>query len=83
MQFPNGGEISFSEGKILQLNENEIFYSSSTERVSSGSPLIIRKNIEYYYVIGIHFGGNEKKNCNVGSNMKSILNDIKMKKNII
>ncbi len=79
LQFPNGGEISFSDGKIMQINENKILYTSSTEEGSSGSPLIIRKNVQKYYVIGIHVGGFTKKNCNIGSNIKSILNDIKMK----
>lgn len=63
----------------MQINENKILYTSSTEEGSSGSPLIIRKNVQKYYVIGIHVGGFTKKNCNIGSNIKSILNDIKMK----
>ncbi len=79
LQFPNGGEISFSDGKIMQINENKILYTSSTEEGSSGSPLIIRKNVQKYYVVGIHVGEFTKKNCNIGSNIKSILNDIKMK----
>ena len=61
LQFPNGGEISFSDGKIMQINENKILYTSSTEEGSSGSPLIIRKNVQKYYVIGIHVGGFTKK----------------------
>ena len=79
LQFPNGGEISFSDGKIIQINEKKILYTSSTDEGSSGSPLIIRKNVQKYYVIGVHVGGFTKKNCNLGSNIKSILNDIKMK----
>ena len=79
LQFPKGGEISFSEGKILELNKNNILYTASTEGGSSGSPLIVRKNVQKYYVIGIHFGGKENKKCNIGSNMGSILNDLKMK----
>ena len=54
LQFPNGGEISFSDGTIIQINEKKILYTSSTEEGSSGSPLIIRKNVQKYYVIGIH-----------------------------
>lgn len=79
MQFPKGGEISFSEGKILRMNESQIFYTSSTEPGSSGSPLIIRKNVQKYYIIGIHVGANESKKCNFGSSFKPILEDIKNK----
>lgn len=79
LQFPNGGEISFSEGKILRMNETQIFYTSSTEPGTSGSPLIIRKNILKYYIIGIHVGVNKNKKCNFGSSFKPILDDIKYK----
>jgi hypothetical protein len=79
LQFPKGGEISFSEGKILRMNETQIFYTSSTEPGSSGSPLIIRKNILKYYIIGIHVGAIENKKCNFGSSFKPILDDIKNK----
>lgn len=79
LQFPHGNEISFAQGKIKEINDDKIFYSTSTEEGSSGSPLIIRKNIQKYYVIGIHYGAKKDKNYNLGRPMKCIFNDIKKK----
>ena len=58
LQYPNGNEISFSNGKILFIKGNKIIHNSSTEGGSSGSPIIRR--CEENYVIGLHFGGIKK-----------------------
>ena len=79
LQFPQGNEISFSQGKVKEINNDKISYTTSTEEGSSGSPLIIRKNIQKYYVIGIHFGSKKDKNYNLGRPMKHIFDDIKKK----
>ena len=42
LQYPNfNTDLSFSYGKILSIENNEIIHSSSTEGGSSGSPIII------------------------------------------
>jgi hypothetical protein len=79
LQFPQGNEISFAQGKVKEINNDNIFYTTSTQEGSSGSPLIIRKNIQKYYVIGIHYGSQKGKNYNLGRPMKFIFDDIKKK----
>jgi surface protein len=55
LQYPNGGELSFASGKILEVKKNFLFHSASTCKGSSGSPIIRRyKN---NFILGIHFGG--------------------------
>ena len=57
-QFP-GGELSSSEGKILEIDKYELVYDASTKFGSSGSPIFLENSTK---VIGIHKGGNQKKN---------------------
>ena len=80
LQFPKGNDISFSNGKIILLKDNQIIHNASTEKGSSGSPIIRRSDENY--IIGLHFGGGRKKNkdkylYNLSTNFLSILNDIK------
>ena len=43
LQFPNGEDLSFSEGKILSIyDENYFTHNCSTLKGSSGSPIILR-----------------------------------------
>ena len=81
LQYPNGNDLSFSYGKILSIENNEIIHSSSTEGGSSGSPIIRR--CKDNYVIGLHSGGiqNIKKEYkyNIATTFISILDDIKEK----
>ena len=79
LQFPKGNEISFSQGKIMQIAENNLIYKTTTEKGSSGSPLLIRKNIQKYYIIGIHYGTQKNNNFNIGRPMNCIFSDIKKK----
>ena len=79
LQYPNGNDISFSNGKILTLDDyNKIHHSASTESGSSGSPIIRR--CEDFFVIGLHFGGiikNENKFIyNLATPFDIIINDI-------
>ena len=82
LQYPNfNTDLSFSYGKILSIENNEIIHSSSTEGGSSGSPIIRR--CKDNYVIGLHSGGiqNIKKEYkyNIATTFISILNNIKEK----
>ena len=83
LQFPLGNEISFAQGKLKKIQENNIIHTTPTEHGSSGSPLIIRKNVQKYYVIGLHYGSIKKENINLGRHMKYIFDDIKNKMKII
>ena len=58
LQYPLGNEVSFSEGKIVSINEEKIHYTASTNHGSSGWPIIKRDN---YCVIGLHVGSEKKK----------------------
>jgi len=83
LQYPKGGEISFSQGNIIKIIEDRIIHSASTEEGSSGSPIILRNNQYNYKICGIHFGGNESKNCNFATTLSKIINDIETKANQI
>ena len=79
MQYPKGKEISFSYGKIRLIKDDKIVHSASTNKGSSGSP-IIRKCLKNYYIIGLHYGGKKNgKNIylyNFGTLFNYILYDI-------
>ena len=68
LQYPNG-ILKYQSGKILLINNNMIEHSVSTEKGSSGSPLIKRYNTNL--IIGMHVG--EKLNEDRASN-ESIIN---------
>ena len=76
LHHPQGQDIlSYSLGQILKIQDSIIYHSASTERGSSGSPII---NREDFSVIGIHYGGINN-NFNTAHNIKDILDDIKSK----
>ena len=83
MQYPNGGELSYSIGKIIDISNNIILHSASTLYGSSGSPIIKRYNCSV--ILGIHFGELKDKNNKYKSNLATpfniIINDIRNKIN--
>ena len=82
LQYPKGNELSFSYGKIIYIDNNQIYHTASTESGSSGSPIIIRSKENY--IIGLHFGGFKKNNqfrYNLANLFNSILDDIRTKCN--
>ena len=50
-QFPQGKNLSYSEGKITNVNDSMLTYDASTNKGSSGSPIFLKETTE---VIGIH-----------------------------
>ena len=74
LQYPKGNELSFSYGKILKVKDNKIIHSGSTKGGSSGSPIIRRDNNNY--ILGLHFGGQEKNNKNYSFNLATIFDSI-------
>jgi len=70
VQFPEGKKLSYSNGKIKDVNNFEIIYDASTKSGSSGSPILIKNTTE---VIGIHKQGSNKKKENYGTLINSII----------
>ena len=83
LQYPDGKDLCFSNGKILSISKNILLHNCSTHNGSSGSPIISRKS--NFSVIGMHFGSYKENplNYNFSSNLStsiiSIINDIKYK----
>ena len=63
IQYPNG-ELSFSNGKIKEINGFEFSYSASTEYGSSGSPIFLENTDK---VIGIHKKRDPIMSLNIGN----------------
>ena len=83
LQYPDGKDLCFSNGKILSTSDNLLLHNCSTHKGSSGSPIISRKS--NYSVIGLHFGSykenplNDNYSFNLATSIISIINDIKYK----
>ena len=78
LQYPNGGQLCNSSGKIIDvINNNIIKHSAATLPGSSGSPLIKRYDISF--VLGIHFGEYKDKDyqINLATPFNIIMKDIK------
>ena len=77
VQFPEGKDLNFSEGKIMDINKflNEIIYNSSTIHGSSGSPIFIKNSRN---VLGLHKQGNKTKTLNFGNFIKPIVDSVKL-----
>ena len=75
-QFPKGGILTYSKGKIIEINSfsYEICHTSSTEKGSSGSPILLEGTT---LVLGIHKQGNKKKIKNFGNFIGPIINSLK------
>ena len=61
LQYPGQSSLSSSDERIIKINEysNEILYLASTDRGSSGSPIVLKNTTK---VIGIHKQGDPNKN---------------------
>ena len=74
VQFPRGGDLSYSEGKILGTDLNNLFHNASTEEGSSGSPIVFKGEEK---VIAIHKGAIKNQNKNIGIFIKDIVEIMK------
>ena len=77
LQFYDDNVITYSDGNIIKVIENEIVHHASTEKGSSGSPIIKRGKDNY--IIGLHKATfKDEENCfNLGTTFDSILDNIK------
>ena len=78
-QYPGGRDLSYSEGKIINVNNDEIIYNASTKKGSSGSPILLKNTTE---VIGIHKEGSIKRQENYGTLMNSIIQLLNSKRKV-
>ena len=75
LHFPNGDKASVSYGLMIKINNFEIKHKCSTEKGSSGSPIL---NLKTNKVIGIHKGFSnisQEFKFNLGTFLKFPLND--------
>ena len=74
-QFPGGGNLNNSFGKLIEINSVVDFsHSASTEKGSSGSPIFIKGTT---LVIGIHKQGSKKKSVNYGNFIGPVIDYLK------
>ena len=80
LQYPKGGDFSFSDGRIISIDNNSnIIHNCSTLQGSSGSPIILRYDMS---IIGLHYGAfnaDKSKNnisFNLSTSIISIVNDL-------
>ena len=74
VQFPHGN-LSYSKGKIIKINNYEITYDVHTESGSSGSPIFLENTQR---VIGIHIGGDIIDKENYGNFIYPIIKDLEI-----
>ena len=77
VQYPNGGQLSYSEGIIKGIKNNELIHNADTKFGSSGSPIFLKDSKE---VIGMHKLGDINKNENYGILIQSILQILQSRK---
>ena len=75
LQCPKGNGILFSSGTIIEYKNNNIFHNSSTNKGSSGSPIILRYSDNS--IIRLHSGASKSNIFNRGINIIAIINNIK------
>ena len=81
-QFPLGKDASFGSGTIFNINGPYFDHDISTDKGSSGSPIILLNgNINVILVIGIHKDADIKQRINGGTFIGEIINEINGKRN--
>ena len=72
IQYPHG-DLSYSKGKILNIDKYEITHDASTIAGSSGSPIFLEGT---KLVIGIHKEGDKEEKVNYGDLLYPIIKDL-------
>ena len=70
LNYPKGENVVASFGQIIQLVDKKISHSCSTDKGSSGSPIL---DLDSFKVIGIHYGSSDNFQFNKGMFMKNIV----------
>ena len=70
LNYPKGENVVASFGQIIQLVDKKINHSCSTDKGSSGSPIL---DLDSFKVIGIHYGSSDNFQFNKGMFMKNIV----------
>ena len=78
IQYPKNKKLSVSYGIIKNIYECDIYHYCSTEKGSSGSPII---SISTKKLIGIHKEGKERFDFNIGTLLKNPILEFIDKKN--
>ena len=77
LQFPQGGNLKYSSGKIIKssINKTKFIYDAGTDFGSSGSPIILADS---YKIIGLHKGTckDNKNNFDLKKNLGVYLDKI-------
>ena len=74
IQYPGGDDVSFAQGYINNIKDENIIYTMKTEYGSSGSPLILdTRNLK---IIGIHYQKTQNNDEKKAIFMKYIIQDI-------
>ena len=79
VQYPEGKNLSYSEGKIKNIDDYELIYDASTKFGSSGSPILLKNTSE---VIGIHKQGSKSRKENYGDLIQFIIRLLNAKKEV-
>jgi len=64
LNYFGGKEIVVSYGFLMKIDESKIYHKCSTDKGSSGSPIL---SLENNKLIGIHYGGLNNFNFNLGT----------------
>ena len=92
LQYPLGGELSFSTGRIKFIHKHLLVHFASTLEGSSGSPIICRN--DQNLILGLHQSGSsintelkdrnlDNYNFNLATSFDAILNELKKQINMI
>ena len=74
-QYPKGGKLKYTHGKIIRKQNDFLIYDVDTRGGSSGSPIILMNNSK---IIGLHKGYLEDNSnkINIGISIELIINKI-------
>ena len=72
LQYPKGGEASYSTGLLKRINKSEIIHKCDTDEGSSGGPILLLKNFK---VFGVHKGKKSNINANCGTLLEYPINE--------
>ena len=70
LHYPKGENVVASFGQIIKLEDQKINHLCSTDKGSSGSPIL---DLDSFKVIGIHYGSSDNFQFNKGIFMKNIV----------